>query len=314
MKAVHDKLLDKDFYKKTFFPTFLCAIRDEAVCEICVDIENSVSSSTYIPLAVGPHQAVLPPQQSTGVMELLTWNNWDNAVRLCAADSGETIGVASQALAQGDTIAAARLTPAGDCFACGSQYGVLLVWKRPNPQLHLLSHTPVRLFGHEGTIRTVAISTEQSTIATGSDDRTCILWDLNRLDFRFTLVHQAPVTAICIHPYDGIVYTVEILHDKHVSRLNAWSINGAKLQSITCEKIALCICVSVNPEGVDKNVVALGNDDGTISFHDSITLELVNTLESGMPRAVTAIAFSRDNQHLYTGFSNVQFVDWSQYQ
>jgi len=313
MKAVHDRLLPNDFYQQRFFPTFLCALK-EAVGDICVDIENSAGSGTYTPLAVGSCQAVLPPQQSMDVMELLTWGNWDNAVRLCAAGSGETIGVAAQALAQGDKITAARLTPAGDCFACGSQSGVLLVWKRPNPQLHLLSNLPMRLFGHEGTIRNVAICTEQSAIATGSDDRTCLLWDLNRLDYRFTLEHEFPVVGVCIQPHDGTVYTIENISDQHISRLNVWSINGQHLRSIMCTRTAICLCVSVNPVGVSNNVVALGNDDGTISFHDSVTLEVVNTLESHIPKAVTAIAFSRDNQHLYTGFSNGQVVDWSRSQ
>ena len=98
------------------------------------------------------------------------------------------------------------------------------------------------------------------------------------------------------------------------------------------------MCLSLNPEGVDNNVVALGNNDGTITLHDAITLELVNTLDSHTGKAVTALAFSfvsvfvffslfffsisffsfhlsslcsHDNQHIYAGYATGQVVDWS---
>ena len=289
---------------------------------------------------MGPCQAVLPPTPGTPA-ELLTWGHWDNTVRLCAAESGETAGVASQALALGDAVTAAHLTPAGDCFACGSAHGVVLVWRRPSPLKHLLSHTPVRLFGHDAAVRAVAVCPAQATVATGADDATCILWDLNRLAYRLTLPHAAPVVAVAVQAHNGTVYTLEALaHPPHATRLNAWSLNGALLGTVGCARRAACLAVSLNPEGIDTNVVALGNDDGTITLHDATTLQLVNTLDSRTGVPVTALAFSfvvsfpfsfffsffrfsllffftifslhrHDNQHIYAGYESGQVVDWS---
>ena len=180
---------------------------------------------------------MLPPTPAAPA-ELLTWGHWDGAVRLCAAESGETAGVASQALARGDAVTAAHLTPAGDCFACGTAHGVLLVWRRPSPLKHLLSHTPVRLFGHRAAVRAVAVCPAQATVATGADDAACVLWDLNRLSFRLALPHRAPVVAVAVHAHNATVYTLEapLPSNPHTARLNAWSINGAPLASVICSK------------------------------------------------------------------------------
>ncbi|KAF9968951.1 WD repeat and FYVE domain-containing protein 3, partial [Actinomortierella ambigua] len=77
------------------------------------------------------------------------------------------------------------------------------------------------LRGHRETVHTAAISVAYSVIVSGSEDKTCILWDLNRLEYVRELgKHEDGVRVVAINDNTGDIATCS----GPVLRL--WTING----------------------------------------------------------------------------------------
>lgn len=65
-----------------------------------------------------------------------------------------------------------------------------------------LSHCVVfqALLGHTDAVTCLTASSAYHIVVSGSRDRTCIIWDLNKLSFVTQLRgHRAPVSALCIN-------------------------------------------------------------------------------------------------------------------
>lgn len=56
------------------------------------------------------------------------------------------------------------------------------------------------LYGHTDTVTCVVVSESHSVIISGSQDQTCILWDLEKLNYITQLpAHSSSVTALAIN-------------------------------------------------------------------------------------------------------------------
>ena len=56
------------------------------------------------------------------------------------------------------------------------------------------------LLGHTDAVTCLMASSSYHMVVSGSRDRTCIIWDLNKLAFVTQLRgHRAPVSALCIN-------------------------------------------------------------------------------------------------------------------
>lgn len=56
------------------------------------------------------------------------------------------------------------------------------------------------LLGHTDAVTCMTASSAYRIVVSGSRDRTCIIWDLNKLSFVTQLRgHRAPVSALCIN-------------------------------------------------------------------------------------------------------------------
>lgn len=56
------------------------------------------------------------------------------------------------------------------------------------------------LLGHTDAVTCLTASSAYRIVVSGSRDRTCIIWDLNKLSFVTQLRgHRAPVSALCIN-------------------------------------------------------------------------------------------------------------------
>lgn len=70
------------------------------------------------------------------------------------------------------------------------------------------------LLGHTDTVTCATASLAYHIIVSGSRDRTCIIWDLNKLSFLTQLRgHRAPVSALCINEL-----TVSSIFGKYTGR------------------------------------------------------------------------------------------------
>uniref|UniRef100_A0A8B9C663 WDFY family member 4 n=1 Tax=Anser brachyrhynchus TaxID=132585 RepID=A0A8B9C663_9AVES len=171
------------------------------------------------------------------------------------------------------------------------------------------------LYGHSQAVTCLAVSVTYSIIVSGSDDRTCIIWDLNQLTYITQLpAHGASLCSGDIASCAG-------------SYLCLWTVNGQPLVSIntTCspESRITCCCFAEVMDWDTRSVVITGSTDGVVRV---VILEMPNQMPilpfcgkhlvlcrelnpslalTGKPSknspAVTALAMSRNSSKLLVG-------------
>lgn len=81
-----------------------------------------------------------------------------------------------------------------------SRFNVVIFVLSPDYSFFLLAFVLQALLGHTDTVTCLTASLAYHIIVSGSRDRTCIIWDLNKLSFLTQLRgHRAPVSALCIN-------------------------------------------------------------------------------------------------------------------
>ncbi|XP_078381850.1 WD repeat and FYVE domain-containing protein 3-like isoform X3 [Oculina patagonica] len=131
--------------------------------------------------------------------------------------------------------------------------------KKPQIILHEV------LYGHHASVTCLAVSTAYNLIVSGSEDKTCIVWDLSKLTYvRQLSQHMAPITAIAINDLTGDIATCAGTY------LYVWSVNG---QLIAKENTSLqnnnhiqCCAMSELSEWDEENVILTGSMDGVVRF------------------------------------------------
>lgn len=152
-------------------------------------------------------------------------------------------------------------------------------------------------------------------MVTGSGDGLCIVWDINNFSYVRTLEHKGAIKAITISHTLGHIYTLEQVCDgqwrRPVSVLTLWSVNGDLIARVNAEQLGVCLKASPGLPGVSRNFLAVGNEDGTVSLRDAYTLELLRTLPASEKASITAIAFTKKLNCMYTGNINGEVTKWA---
>lgn len=129
--------------------------------------------------------------------------------------------------------------------------------KKPQIILHEV------LYGHHASVTCLAVSTAYNLIVSGSEDLTCIVWDLSKLTYvRQLSPHAAAITAIAINDLTGDIASCAGTH------LYVWSVNG---QLIVTESTSpqnnnhiQCCAMSELSEWDEENVILTGSMDGVV--------------------------------------------------
>jgi WD40 repeat protein len=136
-----------------------------------------------------------------------------------------------------------------------------LAGRRPQGQKLSLERT---LCGHSATVTALACAAPFHTLVSGSDDETCIVWDLNRLRYLRTLRGMGgPVRALAVSSVNGdiVVCTRDAVF--------LWSINGTFLAR-TSARLGMsggpivCCCLSDISAWSREGVIFTGHEDGRI--------------------------------------------------
>jgi WD40 repeat protein len=119
------------------------------------------------------------------------------------------------------------------------------------------------LYGHTAPVTCLALSKPYSILVSGSEDQTCIIWDVNRWSYVRQLPgHVAPVSAIAINNLTGDIVTCAS------SSVYLWSINGRLLADLTFpegpKSRIQCCAVSELCEWDSQNVILTGGIDGVV--------------------------------------------------
>uniref|UniRef100_A0A493TFH1 Uncharacterized protein n=1 Tax=Anas platyrhynchos platyrhynchos TaxID=8840 RepID=A0A493TFH1_ANAPP len=119
------------------------------------------------------------------------------------------------------------------------------------------------LYGHSQAVTCLAASVTYSIIVSGSDDRTCIIWDLNQLTYITQLpAHGASLCSVAINNSTGDIASCA------GSYLYLWTVNGQPLVSIntTCspESRVTCCCFAEVMDWDTRSIVITGSTDGVV--------------------------------------------------
>uniref|UniRef100_A0A803XXU5 WDFY family member 4 n=1 Tax=Meleagris gallopavo TaxID=9103 RepID=A0A803XXU5_MELGA len=119
------------------------------------------------------------------------------------------------------------------------------------------------LYGHSQSVTCLAASVTYSIIVSGSDDRTCIIWDLNHLTYITQLpAHGASLSSVAINNSTGDIASCA------GSYLHLWTVNGQPLVSVntTCspKSCIACCCFAEVMDWDTRSIVITGSTDGVV--------------------------------------------------
>uniref|UniRef100_A0A3B4AQD8 FYVE-type domain-containing protein n=1 Tax=Periophthalmus magnuspinnatus TaxID=409849 RepID=A0A3B4AQD8_9GOBI len=167
------------------------------------------------------------------------------------------------------------------------------------------------LLGHTDAVTCLTASSAYHIVVSGSRDRTCIIWDLNKLSFITQLRgHRAPISALCINELTGDIVSCAGTY------IHMWSINGSPIASANTftgrSQQILCCCVSEMYEWDTQNVILTGHSDGVVRFWRMEFLQVPETPapEQGEPDVPDCL---RSEFTLHTSIiSKSHLQQWSQ--
>ncbi|XP_049501299.1 WD repeat- and FYVE domain-containing protein 4 isoform X1 [Panthera uncia] len=154
--------------------------------------------------------------------------------------------------------------PAPTTIITSGASAVVCVWElsiaRGRPKgLHLKQ----ALYGHTQAVTCLAASVTFSLLVSGSQDCTCILWDLDHLTHVARLpAHREGISALAISDVSGTIVSCAGAH------LSLWNVNGQPLASITTawgpEGVITCCYMMEGPAWDTNHVIITGSQDGMV--------------------------------------------------
>ncbi|XP_041447245.1 WD repeat and FYVE domain-containing protein 3 isoform X2 [Xenopus laevis] len=243
-------------------------------------------------VAVEQNKVLIPPAWN----KTFAWGYADLSCRLGTYESDKAV-VVYECLSEWGQILCA-ICPNPKMVITGGTSTVICVWevgasKEKAKSLNLKQ----ALIGHTDTVTCLTASLAYHIVVSGSRDRTCIIWDLNKLAFVTQLRgHRAPVSALCINELTGDIVSCAGTY------IHVWSINGNPIVSVNTfigrSQQILCCCVSEMNEWDTQNVIVTGHSDGVVRFW---RMEFLQVPETPAPKPADTMEMPDDCQDEHLG-------------
>jgi WD40 repeat protein len=232
-------------------------------------------------MAAGPSRLFVTPS----CKKYFRWGFPDGTLRCFATEGHRLLGIYEQP--HDGEIVCGVLSDDGKHLALGGDDGAVTVWDvvkiRQSRRLELRE----RLCGHVGPVTAIAISLPYSICVSGSEDGSCIIWDLNRLSYVRQLIppFEAPPSQIVINDITGDIAIASS------TWVRVFSVNGDFLlaKSLSSQSPISSLVVSYGPEWCDQNVIVSGHRDGTIKLW-SVTSDVLSAAATKKVGASSASA------------------------
>lgn len=149
------------------------------------------------------------------------------------------------------------------------------------------------LKGHSSAVKSIACSPDGQILASGGEDKTINLWNLQTRELIRTLEgHSKDVTSVAFSP-DGQI----LASGSEDKTIKLWNWHTGELQKTLKGHLFGVLCVACSP---DRQILASGSRDGTIKLWNLHTGKLQCSLE-GHSYRINCVSFSPDGQILASG-------------
>ncbi|KAG0046041.1 hypothetical protein BGZ83_008753 [Gryganskiella cystojenkinii] len=252
---------------------------------------------------VGHSQRTYEPYACSKYVE---WGFSDNSVRLYQTETNKVLGIFENLHLEAITC----VKWADDrTIVTTSRDTVVCIWRIVQSRSYELKLMKC-LRGHRETVNTVAISVAYSIIVSGSEDKSCIVWDLNRLEYVRQLgKHEDGVRVVAINDATGDIATCS----GPVLRL--WTVNGDLiLQKYTTQigdPILDCVFYAGRTgEWVPREIVFTSHRRGVIKVWEKAVIDAEyqryshqSQVGNGVNGSMSSLQLSLDNMTLSTSAS-----------
>ncbi|BAZ27413.1 hypothetical protein NIES4073_83320 [Kalymmatonema gypsitolerans NIES-4073] len=163
------------------------------------------------------------------------------------------------------------------------------------------------LCGHTAAVNAIAISPDNQTLASGSNDRTTRLWNLNTGKWLYTLAGQEEaVLSVAISPDSRILASGGVAR-----KISSWHLDTKKFNRTffylnPYSHTGFVYSIAFSPDGT---ILASGSGDKTIRLWGRYTGEVKRTL-NGHSDAVLSVAFSPNGKILASGSADKTVRLW----
>ncbi|ARV62732.1 hypothetical protein BZZ01_32480 [Nostocales cyanobacterium HT-58-2] len=144
--------------------------------------------------------------------------------------------------------------------------------------------------GHQGSIKSVAISTDNQTIVSGGYDGTVRLWDSKGKQLTELKGHQGYVSSVAISTDNQTIVSGD-----SDGTVRLWDSKGKQLTELKGHQGSV-ISVAIS---IDNQTIVSGGEDGTVRLWDSKGKQLTEL--KGHQGSVDSVAISTDNQKIVSG-------------
>lgn len=169
-----------------------------------------------------------------------------------------------------------QLSKDGQLLALGTDQGSIALFKLNKKRM--FQGNPTLLCGHSKRINCIDISHQYSICISASEDKSCIVWDLNKNKYMYAIRHQNPIDLCAINNLNGDI----VVSERRNRVVYLYSINGTLIRKKHGFKHDVTSLFFVTDKSIDSQTqsIIFGMSNGDIIICDAATLITLQHLKT----------------------------------